>query len=106
MQVSLLASDLGEMSDDPTVHVQCINTKGVPCTFTVTLTLSKASARKLRIPAKIFDGTLKAKKSASGTYLYAAQDAGFSRKVLRAFDRAVEQRIDVDITLAGSFSFG
>lgn len=106
MQVALNASTLGDLSDDPTVHVQCINTKGVHCTFNVTLTLSAASARKLRVPARILDVTMKTSKKAAGVYLYTARDAGFSRKVLKAFDKAVEKRLEVTMTLAGTFQFG
>ncbi|MFL5847198.1 MAG: thrombospondin type 3 repeat-containing protein [Solirubrobacteraceae bacterium] len=106
MQTTLLASTLGDLSDDPTVHVQCINTKGVNCTFNVTLTLSAASARKLHVPAKILDVTMKTNKKSAGIYLYTSRDAGFSKKVLRAFDRAVTKRLTVTMTLAGTFRLG
>jgi hypothetical protein len=106
MQTTLLASTLGDLSDDPTVHVQCINTKGVHCTFNVTLTLSAASARTLNVPAKILDVTMKTSKKSAGVYLYTSRDAGFSRKVLKAFDKAVAKRLKVTMTLAGTFRLG
>jgi hypothetical protein len=106
MQTTLLASTLGDLSDDPTVHVQCINTKGVHCTFNVTLTLSAASARKLHVPAKILDVTMKTNKKSAGVYLYTSRDAGFSKKVLKAFDKAVTKRLNITMTLAGTFRLG
>jgi hypothetical protein len=58
------------------------------------------------VPAKILDVTYKATKKASGIYRYGGGDAGFSRKVLRAFDRAADRRINVGITLAATIRVG
>jgi hypothetical protein len=104
--VSLFSfASTGQVADGSDVHVQCWNTQGVPCTAQVTITLSKASARKLKVGARILRMTLKTSKR-TGVYLYTKQDADLSKRVLRAFDRATAARIAVTLTLAGSYRIG
>jgi hypothetical protein len=103
----LMARSTKEMQEDPDVHAQCENPKGLQCTFHMTLTLSKASARRLRIGRRIMDVTLKTDKSTfGGKYLYDKRSGGVKRAVVRAFKRAYQRRIPVTMTFTGSYVLG
>ena len=96
-----------ELQDDPGLGGQCENGAGRQCTFHLTVTLSKASATRLKIKAKIADKTFTTNKSTfKGRYVYNGSDVVFPRAVEKAFKRAYEERIPVTMTFTGTVKLG
>jgi hypothetical protein len=104
---TLFARDTKEMQDDPDVHGQCVNAKGLQCTFHLTLTLSKASAKRLHVKRNVMDVTFKTDKSTmAGKYVYNKKSGGLTRAATRAFKRAYDGNIPVTMTFAGTYASG
>ena len=101
------ARDTKEMQDEPGLHGQCENARGEQCTFSLTVKLSKASARRLGVKRKIVDVTFTTDKSTfAGKYVYNSKPAGLKRAVERAFKRAYKRNIAVTMTFTGTLTRG
>jgi hypothetical protein len=96
-----------ELGDEPNVGGQCENARGKQCRFHVTITLSRASAARLGLKARIVDLTWTTNKSTfAGKYVYKSNEAAFSRKEERAFAKAERERIPVTMTFTGTVARG